>query len=181
VTVTNLPWSGVLLEKLIVTQLVKNPLPPLCNPKVHYRHRSLSWARWIQSTLFHPVSLRLILILSSYICLRGCVQKFPDWPPEMRTEMVQLSTTRRSSIAILWVRLVSFAVITLYVASQLVFISVSTYFIMTQSGNVWIHPRMFSECSVSLRFSLPKYCTHLTTVPCVLHAPPISFCLIWLP
>jgi hypothetical protein len=31
---------------------------------------------------------------------------------------------------------------TLCVASQRVFIVVSVYFIMTQSGNVWIHPRM---------------------------------------
>jgi len=36
---------------------------------------------------------------------------------------------------------VSFAAITLYVASQRVFIIVSLYFVMTQSGNFWIHPR----------------------------------------
>jgi hypothetical protein len=30
-------------------------------------HRFLSWARWIQSTPSHPVSLRSILILSSYL------------------------------------------------------------------------------------------------------------------
>jgi hypothetical protein len=35
---------------------------------------------------------------------------------------------------------VSFAAITLYVASQRVFTGV--YFVMTQSGNVWIHPHM---------------------------------------
>jgi hypothetical protein len=37
---------------------------------------------------------------------------------------------------------VSFAAITLCVASQRVFIVVSVYFFMTQSGNFWIHPRM---------------------------------------
>jgi hypothetical protein len=37
---------------------------------------------------------------------------------------------------------VSFAAITLCVASQRVFIVV-VYFVMTQSGNFWIHPRIF--------------------------------------
>jgi len=32
-------------------------------------HFSLSWARCIKSTLFHPISLTSILILSSYLCL----------------------------------------------------------------------------------------------------------------
>jgi hypothetical protein len=36
---------------------------------------------------------------------------------------------------------VSFDAVTLCVASQRVFIVVSIYFIMTQSGNFWIHPR----------------------------------------
>jgi len=35
---------------------------------------------------------------------------------------------------------VSFAAIAIYVASQRVFIVV-IYFVMTQSGNFWIHPR----------------------------------------
>jgi hypothetical protein len=34
------------------------------------------------------------------------------------------------------------AAITLCVASQPVFIVISVYFFMTQSGNFWIHPRM---------------------------------------
>jgi hypothetical protein len=37
---------------------------------------------------------------------------------------------------------VSFASITLCVTSQRVFIVVSVYFVMTQSGNFWIHPRI---------------------------------------
>jgi hypothetical protein len=36
---------------------------------------------------------------------------------------------------------VSSAAITLCVASQRVFIVVSVYFVMIQSGNFWIHPR----------------------------------------
>jgi hypothetical protein len=56
--------------------------------------------------------------------------------------MVQLSATKCSCIAILWVSLVSFDAITLCVVSQrvlmLLFISLSTY-----SGNFWIYPRTF--------------------------------------
>jgi hypothetical protein len=40
---------------------------------------------------------------------------------------------------------VSFAAITLCVAFQQVFIGVSVYVVMTQSGNVWIHPRIGPE------------------------------------
>jgi hypothetical protein len=71
--------------------------------------------------------------------LRECIQKFPDWPPAARTAMAQLSATRCSCIAILWVSLVSFAAITHSVASQRVYIVIS---LSTQSGNLWIHPRM---------------------------------------
>jgi hypothetical protein len=65
---------------------------------------------------------------------------------ERELQMVQLSATRCSCIAILWVGLVSFAAITLCVASQRVFIIIIiiiiivVYFVMTQSGNLWIHP-----------------------------------------
>jgi hypothetical protein len=38
---------------------------------------------------------------------------------------------------------VSFAAITSCVDSQRVLIIVSVYFVMTQSGDFWIHPRMF--------------------------------------
>jgi hypothetical protein len=50
--------------------------------------------------------------------------------------MVQLSATSCSCIAILWVSLVSFAAITLCVASQRLFVSISI-----QCGNFWVHPR----------------------------------------
>jgi len=56
--------------------------------------------------------------------------------------MVQLSATKCSFIAILLVSLVSCTAITLYIASQRVFIVVSAYFVITQSGNFWLHRRM---------------------------------------
>jgi hypothetical protein len=49
---------------------------------------------------------------------------------ERELQVVQLSATRCSCIAILWVSLVSFAAITLCVASQWVFIIVSVYFVI---------------------------------------------------
>jgi hypothetical protein len=62
------------------------------------------------------------------ICIRGCVQKFPDWPPGARTANGTADTIC-SCIAILWVSLVSFAAITLCVASRRVFIVVVIYFV----------------------------------------------------
>jgi hypothetical protein len=70
-------------------------------------------------------TIRRKLILN----IRGCMQKFPDWPPRARTQMVQLSATMCSCIAILWVSLVSSAAIILCVASQRVFIVV-VYFVI---------------------------------------------------
>jgi hypothetical protein len=55
--------------------------------------------------------------------------------------MVQLSATRCSYIAILGVSLMSFAAITLCVASERVFIVIVFISLSTQSGNFWIYPR----------------------------------------
>jgi hypothetical protein len=49
---------------------------------------------------------------------------------ERQLQMEQLSATRCSCIAMLWVSIVSFAAITLYVASERVFIVVSVYFVI---------------------------------------------------
>jgi hypothetical protein len=69
--------------------------------------------------------------------------------------MVQLSATRCSCIATSSVSLVSFTAITLCVTSQRVFVVVVVvvvvvvYFVMTLSGNFWIHPRRRTVCSTS--------------------------------
>jgi hypothetical protein len=66
--------SRVLPQKLIVTQLVKK-FPAFYGTRrfitvfTRTRHWSLSWARWIQSTPSHTVSLRSILMLTSYLRL----------------------------------------------------------------------------------------------------------------
>jgi hypothetical protein len=75
--------------------------------------------------------------------------------------MVQLSATRCSCIAILWVSLVNFAAITLCVASQRVFI---VYFVMSQSGNFWIHLRIVTHIhslTVMTNLAASVICTHI--------------------
>jgi hypothetical protein len=63
----------------------------------------------------------------------GVSKSFGTGRLERELQMVQLSATRCSYIAILWASLVSFAAITLCVASQRVFIVVS----------VWLSPETF--------------------------------------
>jgi hypothetical protein len=75
---------------------------------------------------------------SHRLIYEGVSKSFRTGCLERELQMVQLSATRCSCIAILWVSLVSFATITVCVASQrvlLLFISLST-----QSGNFWIQP-----------------------------------------
>jgi hypothetical protein len=58
---------------------------------------------------------------------------------------------------------VSFAAITLCVASQRVFIIVVVvYFVMTQSGNFWIYPRIGFWCCVEL--PLLKHTSYMNCV-----------------
>jgi hypothetical protein len=74
--------------------------------------------------------------------------------------MVQPSATRCSCVAILWVSLVSFAAITLCVASQRVFI-VLVYFVMTQFGNF---------------LDTPSYTLDFERLSCTLHVTHRALC-----
>jgi hypothetical protein len=60
----------------------------------------------------------------------GVSKSFQTGRLERELQMVQLSATRRSCIAILWICLLSFSAIPLCVASQRVFIVVSVYFVI---------------------------------------------------
>jgi hypothetical protein len=79
-------WSRALLEKPPVVQLLKN-FPAFYGPRrfitVFKRalHRSLFWARSIQSIQFHPISLRSILILSANLRLGLPSGLFPSGVP----------------------------------------------------------------------------------------------------
>jgi hypothetical protein len=99
--------------------------------------------------------------IDSYgLCIRceSCVRKqsvyrtYEDVSRSFRTgrlerelQMVQLSATRCSCIAILCVSLVSFAAITLCVASQRVFIVVSVYFVIDSVRKLLDTPSCFSS------------------------------------
>jgi hypothetical protein len=84
----------------------------------------------------------LNIAFSAVYVIRGCTKNFRTGRLEREPQITELSATRWSCIAILWVSLVSFAATTLCAASQRVMPKVSVYFVMTQSGNFWIHPRM---------------------------------------
>jgi hypothetical protein len=91
---------------------------------------SWSWARWIQTTWSYPVSSKIHFGLPLRFSYEGVSKSFRTGRLERELQMVQLSATRCSCIALLWVSLVSFAVITLCIASQRVFIVVSVYFVI---------------------------------------------------
>jgi hypothetical protein len=63
----------VLLRKLIATQHKKSPAlygtSRLITVFTRTHHWNLSWARWIQSTPFHRISLKFIPILSFHLRL----------------------------------------------------------------------------------------------------------------
>jgi len=66
--------TRTLLNKPVVTQLLKK-FPAFYGIRWFITlftkdgHRSLAWAKWIQSTPSHPIPVRYIPILSSHLCL----------------------------------------------------------------------------------------------------------------
>jgi hypothetical protein len=84
--------------------------------------------------------LFLIHIISCFFLYEGVTKRFQTGCQEQELQMVQLCATRCNCITILGVSIVSFAIITLCVAYQRVFIVISIYFVMTQFENFWIHP-----------------------------------------
>jgi hypothetical protein len=71
-----------------------------------------------------------ISVSTKKLSYEGVTKSFRTGRLEQELQMVQLSPTRCSCIAILWASLVSFATITLCVASQRMFIVVSVYFVI---------------------------------------------------
>jgi hypothetical protein len=68
------PWSWVLLQKLPITQIFKKFSETYGTRRfitmfTTARQQFLSWARWIQSTPPHLISLRSILKLCSHLSL----------------------------------------------------------------------------------------------------------------
>jgi hypothetical protein len=78
----------------------------------------------------------------------GVSKSFRTGHLKRKLQMVQLCATRCSFIDILWVSLVSSAAITLCVASQLVFIVVSVYFVIDSVRKLLDRPSYLSYISV---------------------------------
>jgi hypothetical protein len=112
------------------------------NYAIHYQRQY--YAESLQSHVQH--SERSVNGITCNETEQVCTHEYPKvsglatWTENYKR--LPLSATRWSCKAILWVSLVGFAAITPCVASQQVFIVVSLYFVMTQSGNFWIHPRI---------------------------------------
>jgi hypothetical protein len=77
---------------------------------------------------------------------------------ERELQMVQLSATRCNCIAILWVSRVSFASLTLCVASQRVFIVVSVYFVMDSVRKLLDTPSYVSWHRIVTFVNTPATC-----------------------
>jgi hypothetical protein len=100
-----------------------------------------------------------------FVLYEGVSKSFRTGGLEPELKMVQLSATRCSCIAILWVSLVSFSAITLCVASQRVFIVV-VYFVID---------------SVRKLLDTPAYCTmwairHLLSVLQIKFHRSVAYC-----
>jgi hypothetical protein len=80
-------------------------------------------------------------------------KSFRTGRPEREMQMVKLSATRCSCIAVLWVSLVSFAAITICVASQRVFIVLLVYFIIESVRKLLDTPSYFQWNVRTLRAS----------------------------
>jgi hypothetical protein len=110
--------------------------------------------KWLQDRI-SSVVLNLVIYKGVSKCFwTGCLEK--------ELQMVQLSATRCSFIAILWVRLVSFVAITHCVASQWVFIVI---LLSTQTRNFWIHPHIHKifhqhthKCHKKVSYDTPPGC-----------------------
>jgi hypothetical protein len=125
------------------------------------------------SSLSDPYcSLSMRLLLDSYAC-EGVFRKFRICRLERELQIVQLSATRCSRIAILWVSLVSFGTITLYVVSQRVFIVIS----------LWLSPETFGYTLVlRIIFSHHKWIPLTIFLLCMEHGNLYDFSLgsMWL-
>jgi hypothetical protein len=91
-------------------------------------------------------------ILSIVWTYEGVSKSFRTSRLERELQMVQLSATRCSCIAILWVSVVSFATIILYVACQRVIANVNMYFVTDRVRKLLVTPSSTGRfCDVQLK------------------------------
>jgi len=108
-------------------------MPTLSSHSILPHSQSPSPLRLLSIPSINPVHARLsaksrlIMMQEKY---EGVFKRFRTDRLERELQMVQLSASKCSRIAILWVSLVSFATVTLSVASQQVFIVTVVYFVI---------------------------------------------------
>jgi hypothetical protein len=90
--------------------------------------------------------------VKQYNAYESVSKSFQTGRLERQLQMVQLSASRCSFIAILWVSIMSFAAITLCVASQPVFIVVGVYFVTDSVRKLWIPRTPKHEFSYNFYF-----------------------------
>jgi hypothetical protein len=105
-----------------------------------YRHTPNAEYRKLR--MHSSVNMQSSMQAHTWLFYEGVTKSFRTGSLERKLQILHLSATRCSCITILWVSLASFAAISLYIASQRMFIVVSVYFVI-ESGNFWIHPRLY--------------------------------------
>jgi hypothetical protein len=101
---------------------------------------------------WRPTSTDCVYLMKQHFMYEGVSKSFRIGHLERELQIVQLSATRCSCIAILWVSLVSFAVITfVLLLNEFLLMSVCIS-LSTQSGNFWLHPPMLQSQQTQLSF-----------------------------
>jgi hypothetical protein len=113
-----------------------------------------------------------VIKISQWI-YEGVSKSFRTGRLERELQMIQLSATRCSCIAILWVSLVNFAAIAICAASQQVFIIVVVCFDIDSVRKLWIHP------PIKLRSQLLQLFIAFLFVNPVYLFTPLMLGLIW--
>jgi hypothetical protein len=90
-----------------------------------HTRQGISWlVEWLSASEQGLSSVELVILYNKKSNVRFVPKSFPTGCLERELQVVQLSAIRCSCIAILWVSLASFTGITLFVASQRVFVVV---------------------------------------------------------
>jgi hypothetical protein len=112
-------------------------------------HRLFKWCYNSYPWIFTCASLTLHVLF-----YEGVSKSFRTGRLERELQIVQLSATRCSCIAILWFSLVSFAAITLRVDSQRVFIVISIYIVIDSGRKFLVTPSYFLIAQEHLRYGI---------------------------
>jgi hypothetical protein len=118
----------------VITQFIRHPFVGLKWWVLDTDHSTFTYLDVFGTACTHLCELLYVLpILKTLTASKkyeGVSRSFWTGRLERELQMVQLSATRCSCIAILWASLVSFVAVTLCVASQRVFIVVSVHFVI---------------------------------------------------